>query len=153
MYSNLDFFLKLGSRLKFGLIMLCYLTRINGCQCYVFRFCLRVFLINSGFFFSKNVKNWSKSVCFLELKNKISNDKLCNKVLKTLFSWNFGSSRWISLKMENAYSLVCNMWKVHTRPTSASDFFFLILENFQKLSAFITMNVHIWMWRNMPIAM
>jgi hypothetical protein len=25
--------------------------------------------------------------------------------------------------MENAYSLVCNMWKVHTRPTSASDFF------------------------------
>jgi hypothetical protein len=26
--------------------------------------------------------------------------------------------------MENAYSLVCNMWKVHTRPTSASDFFF-----------------------------
>jgi hypothetical protein len=25
--------------------------------------------------------------------------------------------------MVNAYSLVCNMWKVHTRPTSASDFF------------------------------
>jgi FLYWCH zinc finger domain len=25
--------------------------------------------------------------------------------------------------MENAYSLVCNMWKVYTRPTSASDFF------------------------------
>jgi hypothetical protein len=24
--------------------------------------------------------------------------------------------------MENAYSLVCNMRKVHTRPTSASDF-------------------------------
>jgi hypothetical protein len=33
--------------------------------------------------------------------------------------------------MENAYSLVCNMWKVHTRPTSASDFF---------LSSFIRRN-------------
>jgi hypothetical protein len=39
---------------------------------------------------------------------------------------NFGSSRWIFLKMENAYSLVCNVWKVHTRPTSASDFLFVI---------------------------
>jgi hypothetical protein len=29
--------------------------------------------------------------------------------------------------MENAYSLVCNMWKVHTRPTSASDFFFVFV--------------------------
>jgi hypothetical protein len=62
-------------------------------------------------------------VFFWELKNKISNDKLCNKVFKTLFSCNFESSRWIFLKMENAYPLVCNMWKVHTRPTSASDFF------------------------------
>jgi hypothetical protein len=26
--------------------------------------------------------------------------------------------------MENAYSLVCNMWKVYTRPTSASDFLY-----------------------------
>jgi hypothetical protein len=38
--------------------------------------------------------------------------------------------------MENAYSLVCNMWKVHTRPTSASDFLTTRLINFfyQKLS-------------------
>jgi hypothetical protein len=34
------------------------------------------------------------------------------------------SSRWIFLKLENAYSLVFNMWKVHTRPTSASNFFY-----------------------------
>jgi hypothetical protein len=82
----------------------------------------------------QDVKNWSKSVCFWELKNKISNDKLCNKVFNTLFSWNFGSSRWIFLKMENAYSLVCNMWKVHTRPTSASDFFFRkFLNEFRKI--------------------
>jgi hypothetical protein len=41
--------------------------------------------------------------------------------------------------MENAFSLVCNMWKVHTRLTSASDFFlkisfaFCLVENREKL--------------------
>jgi hypothetical protein len=42
-----------GRELKFGLILICSLTRINGYQCYVFRFCLRVFLIISEYFFEK----------------------------------------------------------------------------------------------------
>jgi hypothetical protein len=35
---------------------------------------------------------------------------------------NFGNLRWIFLD-KIAYSLLCNVWKVDTRPTSASDFF------------------------------
>jgi hypothetical protein len=35
--------------------------------------------------------------------------------------WSFGYLRWIS---GNNNSLVCNMWKVDTHPTSASDFFY-----------------------------
>jgi hypothetical protein len=111
--------------LKFGLIMLCYLTRIKGYQCYVFQFCLRVFLINSGHF-SKYVKNWSKSVCFWELKIQfwmmsfaIKFSKLNSlKILEVLDGFFWKSNCFV-------YSLVCNMWKVHTRPTSASDFFIL----------------------------
>jgi hypothetical protein len=41
--------------------------------------------------------------------------------------------------MENAYSLVCNMWKVHTRPTSASDFFFKLWLEVQTLVVSISL--------------
>jgi hypothetical protein len=44
-------------------------------QCYVFRFSLRVFLINSGYFFRK-MSRWSKPVCFWMLKSNISNNLL-----------------------------------------------------------------------------
>jgi hypothetical protein len=139
-----------GRELKFCITILCKLTNIYGySNLEFFEIRLGVFLKNSEIFLkngqkfvlvgrknsdicSKNAKNWSKSIFFWELKNKISNDKLCKIVFKTLFSWNFESSRWIFLKMENAYSLVCNVWKVHTRPTSASDFLTIFSSSLSK---------------------
>jgi hypothetical protein len=42
--------------------------RINGYQCYVFRFCLRVFLINSGYFFFQKCQELIQVRLFLGAK-------------------------------------------------------------------------------------
>jgi hypothetical protein len=43
--------------------------------------------------------------------------------------------------MENAFSLVWNMWKVHTRPTSASDFFIMSYVEELGLQIFVKMKL------------
>jgi hypothetical protein len=75
----------------------------------------------------KIVRNLSKSVWILARM-----PLLCRFWRFNLRFWNFVSLRWIFLEKKLAYSLVFNKWKVYTRPTSATDFYFHHIWNILK---------------------